>query len=77
MTNNKHADFAIVYDSWFDSALLNHWQKVATWQIENNVICGDATVSFYAVKSNTASLLKLNLLEYQKLLSADITVQYY
>ena len=42
--------FAIVYDSWFDSSLLNKWKKVATWQIQNNVICGDATVSFYAVK---------------------------
>jgi hypothetical protein len=75
--NNKHVDFAIVYDSWFDEALLNNWQKVATWQIENNVICGDATVSFYAVKPNTASLLKTNLLTYQKQLPADITVQYY
>ncbi|MEO8712251.1 MAG: hypothetical protein ABI405_09025 [Parafilimonas sp.] len=77
LANNKHTDFAIVYDSWFDSALLNNWQKVATWQIKNNVICGDATVSFYAVKPNTASSLKTNLLEYQKLLPADITVQYY
>jgi len=38
VTNNDHIDFAIVYDSWFDPALLSKWQKVATWQIENNVI---------------------------------------
>lgn len=77
LTNKEHTDIAIVYDSWFDSSLLNNWQKVATWQIKNNVICGDATVSFYAVKSNAASSLKLNLQTYQQLLPADITVEYY
>jgi len=77
LVNNEQVSIAIVYDSWFDSSLLKNWKKVATWQIQNNVICGDATVSFYAVKTNVASLLKTNLLEYQKLLPADINVQYY
>ncbi len=66
-----------MYDSWFDSALLNKWQKVATWQIKNNVICGDSIVSFYAVKNNIAPLLKKNLTEYQKSLPADVKVTYY
>lgn len=77
ITNNENVDFTIVYDSWFDSALLNKWQKVATWQIKNNVICGDATVSFYAVKANAAASLKTNLLTYQQLLPKDIKVEYY
>ena len=77
VSKNENVDFAIVYDSWFDIALLKNWQKVATWQIENNVICGDATVSFYAVKPNNTSLLKANLMAYQQLLPADVTVKYY
>jgi hypothetical protein len=77
ITNNEHIEFAIVYDSWFDPALLNKWQKVATWQIENNVICGDATVSFYAVKPAMVSSLKTNLKAYQQSLPADIKVEYF
>lgn len=77
LANDKNVKIAAVYDSWFDSALLNKWQKVATWQIKNNVICGDSIVSFYAVKNNIAPLLKTNLTEYQKSLPADIKVTYY
>jgi hypothetical protein len=77
ITNNEHIEFAIVYDSWFDPALLNKWQKVATWQIENNVICGDATVSFYAVEPGMVSSLKANLRAYQQSLPADIKVEYF
>ena len=77
ITNSEHIDLAIVYDSWFDPALLNKWQKVATWQIGNNVICGDATVSFYAIKPGLASALKTNLKAYQQSLPADIKVEYF
>jgi hypothetical protein len=77
VAKNNNVKFAIVYDSWFDSSLLNKWNKVATWQIQNNVICGDATVSFYAVDLNNSSSLKENLAAYQKLLPADVTVKYY
>jgi hypothetical protein len=77
LVNNEGVNFAIVYDNWFDSALLDKWQKIATWQIANNVICGDATVSFYAIKSNNGALLKTNLLAYQQFLPADVKVKYY
>lgn len=77
VTNNDNVKFAIVYDSWFDSSLRKNWNKVATWQIQNNVICGDATVSFYAVKQSSDSLLKINLAAYQQLLPKDVTVKYY
>ena len=77
LANKKDVKLAVVYDSWFDSSLLKKWQKVATWQIKNNVICGDSIVSFYAVKNNIASALKTNLEDYQKLLPADVNVKYY
>jgi hypothetical protein len=77
VASDKHVDFAIVYDSWFDSSLLKHWNKVAEWKIENNVICGDATVSFYAVKTDSDALLKENLEKFQPQLPADVSVKYY
>jgi hypothetical protein len=68
---------AIVYDSWFNADLLKHWQKIATWKISNNVICGDDTVSFYAVDENEKITLKNNLLDFQKKLPAGVEVNYY
>jgi hypothetical protein len=77
LANKKDVKLAVVYDSWFDSSLLKKWQKVATWQIKNNVICGDSIVSFYAVKNNIAPALKTNLEDYQKSLPPDVNVKYY
>ncbi len=77
VSKNENVNIAVVYDSWFDSSLLKNWQKISTWQIQNNVICGDATVSFYAVKPGSASSLKTNLSAYQSTLPADVTVKYY
>jgi hypothetical protein len=68
---------AIVYDDWFDDALLQRWTKVATWQIQNNVICGGDTVSFYAMDKDSGADLKRNLTEYAKSLPPDVTVKYY
>jgi hypothetical protein len=77
VVEKNKVEFAIVYDSWFESALLNKWKKVATWQIENNVICGDATVSFYAIKPDSDKALIKNLMIYQPLLPKDVTIKYY
>ena len=68
---------AIVYDAWFDAALLGKWQKIATWQISNNVICGGDTVSFYAADAAAAAGLRANLQQYQSQLPGDVTVRYY
>ena len=77
LANKKNVKVAVVYDSWFNHALLSKWQKVATWQIKNNVICGDSIVSFYAVKNNVDTSLKTNLKSYQPSLPADVRVDYY
>jgi hypothetical protein len=78
LSRNQHMKVAIVYDSWFNHDLLRRWNKVATWQIQNNVICGDNIVSFYAVNPTDSGDLKRNLVEYEKQsLPAGVTVRYY
>ncbi len=77
LSKSNNTKVAIVYDSWFNTSLLNRWNKVATWQIKNNVICGDDIVSFYAIDKTTEPQLKINLQSYQKLLPADVVVRYY
>lgn len=77
LANKKNVKVAVVYDSWFNKSLLDNWKKVATWQINNNVICGDSIVSFYAVMKQDSASLKSNLENYQKLLPADVKIVYY
>jgi hypothetical protein len=77
IARKKKVQLAVVYDSWFDSSLLKKWNKVATWQIQNNVICGDDLVSFYAVERSAVPLLKLSLQAYQPSLPKSVAVRYY
>jgi hypothetical protein len=51
----KNTDIVMVYDSWLKESLPPQWKKLGTWQINNNVVCGDAVVSFYAVSEAAAA----------------------
>ncbi|MFL5742647.1 MAG: hypothetical protein ACJ75B_20660 [Flavisolibacter sp.] len=73
----KNARLAIIYDSWFNHGFDNRWHKLATWQIPDNVVCGDDVVSFYAIDSTIISTMKKNLIEYQQHLPSEVTVKYY
>ncbi|GAC1418117.1 MAG: hypothetical protein NVSMB67_05310 [Flavisolibacter sp.] len=73
---NNHASIAIVYDKWFSDSLLKRWNKVASWQIINNVVCGDSIVSFYAMDSIKQIKLKQNLVNFQNKLPPTVKVIY-
>jgi hypothetical protein len=78
LCRSKGTRLAIIYDSWFENDPLEaKWKKIATWQIQNNVICGDDTVAFYAIDPAIAGDLKKNLEAYQALLPKDVKVVYY
>lgn len=68
---------AIIYDSWFSNALTSKWNKVASWNIQNNVICGDSMVSFYAVETTSRDTLRQQLEAFQPQLPASVEVKYY
>lgn len=73
----KDVKIALVYDTWFDSTLLQQWEKVATWKISDNVICGSDEVSFYAVDPAAAAGLQQKLRLFQPKLPAGVLVTYY
>jgi hypothetical protein len=77
LVRKEEVKMAAVYDEWFDPAVLQRWTKVATWKIQNNVICGGDVVSFYVINSADSTELKNKLLDYQKSLPADNKVVYY
>lgn len=68
---------AVLYEKWFNDSMRDRWTKVATWRIPNNVICGDDSVSFFAIRSTDAPALKGNLQAFEKQLPAGVEVKYY
>jgi len=77
LAKKKKTRVAVVYESWFNLQLLNRWTKVASWQIPDNVICGDDRVYFFAIDKDGAPDLKRNLMEFEKTLPLPVFVQYY
>ncbi|HEV2480086.1 MAG TPA: hypothetical protein VGS79_10475 [Puia sp.] len=71
------AGTAVLYEKWFNDSMRSRWTKVATWQIPNNVICGDDSVSFFAIRPADAPVLKGNLQAFEKQLPAGVEVKYY
>jgi len=67
----------ILYDRWFSDSLLHRWTKVASWQIRNNVIAGEDSVSFYNIGGDDGVLLRQHLKEFEMRLPAGVTVRYY
>ena len=77
LSRSEKAPIAIVFDSWFSDSLLSRWNKVATWTIPDNVICGDSVVSFYAIDPAGKGYLRNSLEAYQKELPWGVNVHYY
>jgi hypothetical protein len=67
----------VLYDRWFSDSLLRRWTKVASWQIRNNVICGEDSVSFYNIGGDKGVVLRQNLKAFEERLPAGVTVRYY
>ena len=65
LTKKYQAKIAIIYDSWFSNKDINvlprSWTKVGQWKILHNVVCGNDTVSFYAVSPTAEDELTNNL----------------
>lgn len=73
----KKVELAIVYDSWFNDSLTRRWNKAATWQIQNNVICGDSIISFYSLNALQKDSLQQQLKAYETQLPPSVVVKYY
>lgn len=76
LVRRRQVKVMIVYDEWFSPELLSRWTKVATWQIQNNVILGGDTVSFYVPDRGDGAVLLGQLKEFQSSLPEGVTVVY-
>ncbi|MEP7146139.1 MAG: hypothetical protein ABI792_03930, partial [bacterium] len=60
---SKKLRIAVLYESWFkdSNAIPPDWQKAGSWKIQNNFICGDDSVSIFAINPNVKEELIGNL----------------
>jgi hypothetical protein len=67
-------DVAMVYDTWYApyGGLPAEWARVGEWTIGENVACGDATVSFYAVRPELKERLSAALSRFSPGLPRDV-----
>ena len=77
LCKSNKVKLAIVYDSWFSDSLTKKWDKAATWEIQNNVICGDSIISFYAMDSLSKNLVQQQLKLFQPQLPKSVVVKYF
>jgi len=63
---------AIIYDSWFIGGVPPEWIRVGTWTIQEDVIVGGDTVSFYAVDPAETTHLSEALGDFSSQLPADV-----
>jgi hypothetical protein len=77
------ARIAIIYDTWFNydpergAALPGGWVRVADWTMPDNVVCGGATVTWYAIAPGEAPGLRFALEQFADRLPEAVTVRYY
>jgi hypothetical protein len=68
---------AAIYEDWMPYQLTARWKKIGIWTIQNNVICGNSTVTFYAVDSTEQEILKSNLMAFKQMLPPTVSVYFY
>lgn len=84
LTSAEGARIAVLYDNWFEynpasgkASVPPEWVRVADWTIPGNVVCGGATVTWYALRPEEAERLHSALEAFSEKLPADVVVRYY
>ncbi|MCX6147923.1 MAG: hypothetical protein NTW25_11855 [Candidatus Kapabacteria bacterium] len=69
---NNGNGIAITYKNWYPRVLPKSWIECGTWTLENNIACGDKTVTFYACSINEKVRLLNSLKEFSKTLPISV-----
>lgn len=65
---NNDVQLAIIYNSWFDKDIPDHWIEVGQWKIQNNVVCGSDVISFYATDNSYKHSVTDHLIDFSEIL---------
>ena len=78
VAGSQKVKIAIVYDDWYIryGGLPESWAKVAEWTIQDNVVCGSDTASFYAVDPSQKDSLQQNLKTFSQAMPKDVIYRF-
>ncbi|MEO0085202.1 MAG: hypothetical protein ABIK37_01085 [candidate division WOR-3 bacterium] len=75
LCRSRGTEMAVVYKNWLLDAkpgrLPDSWVEAGAWTIKDNIVCGEATVTFFACDSGYLPALLANL----RLFSADLPAE--
>ena len=64
LVSAHNVEIIVIYTSWFEGNIPSEWVEVGRWQIANNIVAGDNTVSFYAPNVSLEKDIIANLQEF-------------
>lgn len=72
LVTQHNPEIIIIYDIWFKEDIPESWVKIGEWQILNNVVAGDDTVSFYVPQASRTAEAVANLQQFSPLLPETV-----
>jgi hypothetical protein len=74
VARSRGATIAIIYKRWFEKygGVPDSWIEVASFSIPDNMVCGDSTVTLYAVDVNAAEDLRTRFAEFKPSLPVGV-----
>ena len=75
LARERHADIAVCFDSWlraYAGGIPPSWRKMGGWTIQDNIVCADPTVSFYAIAAGADVRLMETLRRFSPQLPASV-----
>ncbi|MFB6456074.1 hypothetical protein ACE38W_12450 [Chitinophaga sp. Hz27] len=76
LLKREKVKIAVMYPDWYEASLYQNWAETGSWTIQDNVVCADPTVRFFALDSADAPALKRNLEAFQAQLPGSVNVGY-
>lgn len=77
ITRENDVKLIIIYDWWFKNKIPKDWIKVCDWKIQDNVVCGGDTISFYVLSNEEKDKLIRNINTFSLKMPEDIEVKIY
>jgi len=76
-TRKRNVKVAVLYENWFSGygGLPAGWKRVARWTIPHEIVCGEPTVTFFAVDEREEDRLREHLGDFSSELPAAVRVK--
>lgn len=73
----ERVKIAVIYKNWYSPELYGKWAAVGDWTIQDNVVCADKIVHFFALDSADAPGLRRNLEAFKAQMPASVRAVVY